>query len=227
MTISELTKELEAAVASQGNCGEDDKAAAKDVTKGALFALLKAVSLASKDDLSPERRQQLDETLMNQDATILKWPLLRSLSNATHYRAFLGLPKTMEQTRRFLTAISGGPKLQQILVEDLDISVIDNLQDLQWVEQVLQYMTGDGRRKKDLGGFVLQNKGSVRAALNKIKSRQKELEAANKSEATKKKPVEYEMERDIRVVDAERQAARASDFASLVEDALQKDGAKK
>ena len=220
MSISELTNVLEAAIASQGQCSEDEKAAAKDVTKGALFALLKAVSLASKDDLPPERRQQLDDTLMKQDTTILKWPLLRSLSIATHYRAFLGLPKTMEQTRRYLTTISGGPKLQQILVEDLDASEVDNLQDLQWIEQVLQYMTGDGRRKKDLGGFVLQNKGPVRAALNKLKSRQKEIEAAKKSETTMKKPVVYQMERDIRIVDAERQGARASDFSSLVEDAL-------
>ena len=153
-------------------------------------------------------------------AVLLKWPLLRSLSQATNYRAFLGLPQTMEQTRRFLTTVSG-KKSEEILVQNLDFAQISNPQDLIWVQDVLQFMTGDGRRKKDLGGFVLQDKGPVRAAINKARNREKQLQQESKAGKTVK-PIEHSMERDIRIVDQERQEARAKDFGSLIDTALQK-----
>eukprot|EP00580_Thalassiosira_gravida_P019854 CAMPEP_0201672446 /NCGR_PEP_ID=MMETSP0494-20130426/32223_1 /ASSEMBLY_ACC=CAM_ASM_000839 /TAXON_ID=420259 /ORGANISM="Thalassiosira gravida, Strain GMp14c1" /LENGTH=226 /DNA_ID=CAMNT_0048154077 /DNA_START=132 /DNA_END=812 /DNA_ORIENTATION=- len=222
MSLSQFEKKLETTIVSQEQSNDEAKANAKNVTKAALFTLLHAISIAPKDVLSAEKRDQLDGTL-TKHAPILKWPLMRSLSNPNHYRAFLGLPKTMEQTRRYLTVVSSA-KLEEILIKDLDVSIIDNAQDIRWAEQVLSFMMGDGRRKKDLGGFTLRDKGPVRAALNKIESRRKELE--EKSEVgkpiTKKNNVQYEMDRDVRIVDAERQATRASGVASLVDDALQK-----
>lgn len=221
MPILELAKELETVIASQEQSNDASKVNSKEVTKSVLFRLLQEISVAPKDELSAETRQQLDG-LLSKHATILKWPLLRSLSSPNNYRAFLGLPNVMEKTRRFLTTASSA-KLQEILVRDLDISIIENQQDLIWVEQVLTFMTGDGRRKKDLGGFTLQDKGPVRAALNKVKSQCKKLEEKSKVQQTQQKPVKYELERDVRIVDAERQSARVGDFASLVDDALQKD----
>jgi hypothetical protein len=163
---NELEKQLEANILAQESAPDDEtsKNAAKESTKHALFALLKAVS--PKDSLPPERRQEMDMFLMKH-ATVLKWSLLRSLSHAGHYRAFLGLSQTMEQIRRFLTAAKKS-KLGEILVRDVDWSTT-SLDTLNWVEQVLQFMTGDGRRKKDLGGFVLQDKGPIRAALKKVR----------------------------------------------------------
>ncbi|CAB9506587.1 expressed unknown protein [Seminavis robusta] len=226
--IASLQKDLAARIDEQNNAGETDIPTAKDATKSALFSLLEAVSAAPKDDLPVQVRQQVDDFLMA-NATILKWPLLRSLSWPKHYRAFLGLPKTMEQTRRFLTTVSSA-KLQDILVHNLDLSevAVGSQQDLVWMQDVLQQLTGDGRRKKELGGFVLLDKNAVRAAINKAKSRQKELQklkeqADTTAKATKvAKPVHYEMERDVRLVDQERQTARASDLSSLVDAALEK-----
>ena len=71
--------------------------ASKDGTKHALFQLLLHVSQASKDELDLGKRQALDNSIHN--VVELKWPLLRALEDPSKYRAFLGLPRTMEQTR--------------------------------------------------------------------------------------------------------------------------------
>jgi hypothetical protein len=131
----------------------------------------------------------------------------------------------MEQTRRFLTKISSA-KLRDILGENnLDLNAAINTQELIWVENVLQFMTGDDKRKKELGGFVLQDKSVVRGAINRTIQRRKELEKSAKAAAkssSKPETVQYELERDVRLVDQERELARASDFGSLIDKALQK-----
>jgi len=230
----------------------DDKTkilAAKDATKKALFALLQGVSddVLENNKLQPviEAKNQIDELLMKH-ATILKWPLLRSLSNISHYcSSFLALPKTMEQTRRFLTTISAA-KVEEILlltasvgaVPTNDFSDTSNPQELVWAQEVVYFMTGDGRRKKELGGYVLQNKGPLRAVLNKAKSRQNEIiiqqrlrcnnEPTTAPENTNYSPqlkgIAYQLERDVRIIDRERQERRAKDLHSHIDSALQKEG---
>jgi len=218
--------------------------AAKDATKAALFAILQDVSddVLKSNKLSViEARNKIDELLMKH-ATILKWPFLRSLSNISHYcPSFLALPKTMEQTRRFLTTISAA-KVEEILllaaVVPNDFSDISNPQELVWAQEVLYFMTGDGRRKKELGGFVLQNKGPLRAVLNKAKSRHSELqiqqqlrcnnEPTTAPQDTNYSPepigIAYKLERDVRIIDREREQIRAKNLGILVDSALQKKG---
>lgn len=222
-TIPELEKDLDAAIVFQEQTVDAGLADAKAATKTALFALLRAISAAPKEDLSAEARQLIDELLVSH-ATILKWPLLRALSVSEHHRALLGLPETLERTRRGLTTISSA-KLQEILVVDLDVARVERPQELAWVEQVLAFLTGDGRRKRDLDGFVLRDKGPVRAALNQAKRRRQVLARAEEGRAAASLPKSAacrEMEQDVRAADAERHAARARDFASLVDDAVRK-----
>jgi hypothetical protein len=204
-----------------GNDDEDAKRVAKDATKAALFELLLWISGAPKEDLTAEQRHLVDTALVGQDD--LKWPLLRALEDPQKYRAFLGLPMTMEQTRKYLCQISV-PKLKEIL-NNIDVSAASS-QDLTWVDKVLQFMTGDGRRKKDLGGFVLMDKSVVKAAINKASKRRKELEQASRvaeqasRAAGPQKKVEYEIERDVRVLDHERNEARAAAIGALIDKAV-------
>lgn len=226
--LQERTEEQKEAAKTSNNQEERIKAA-KDSTKSALFALLSAISQAPKDVLTPEARQKIDAELMEQTnagTAVLKFPLLRALQAPCHYRAFLGLPQTLEQTRRFMTQISAA-KLRDILGggDGLDLSNVTDIQELAWVEKVLHFMTGDDRRKKELGGFVLQDKSVVRGAINRAAQRRKDLEkAAKQAVISARKPVkvQYELERDVRLVDQERQQARASDFGSMIDDALKK-----
>jgi len=69
--------------------------------------------------------------------------------------------------------------MNNIMEEGLNKDLIACLepQTLQWVEQVLVFMVGAGRFKKDLGGFELKgpSKNKVKAAINLVKKRRKEL----------------------------------------------------
>jgi hypothetical protein len=230
----DLLKYLEQRIVEQketvkNSCDDEDKIkASKESTKSALFTLFSAISKAPKDVLTPEMRQQIDAELMvltkGGGATVLKFPLLRALQDPGNYRAFLGLPQIMEQTRRFLTQVSVA-KLRDILGENsLDLNAATDAQELVWVENGLQFMTGDGKRKKELGGFVLQDKSVVRGAINRATQKRKELEKSVKAAAKNTKPetVQYELERDVRLVDQEREQARANDFGSLIDNALKK-----
>jgi hypothetical protein len=220
------------------NDNEEEKQRAKDRTKSALFALLATISSAAKADLSPETRQQIDTELMSMvndttatknNVALFKWPLVRALEDPSHhYRAFLGLPKTMEQTRRFLTQISV-EKLREILGTNLGLGLasLTNVQEFTWVEEVLHFMTGDGRRKKELGGFVLLDKSVVRGALNHASRLRKDLEKNQRNQAKPsqdnkpaQREVQYELERDVRVIDQERAQARANGIGTLIDDAL-------
>eukprot|EP00579_Thalassiosira_antarctica_P013516 CAMPEP_0201933788 /NCGR_PEP_ID=MMETSP0903-20130614/32318_1 /ASSEMBLY_ACC=CAM_ASM_000552 /TAXON_ID=420261 /ORGANISM="Thalassiosira antarctica, Strain CCMP982" /LENGTH=147 /DNA_ID=CAMNT_0048473819 /DNA_START=51 /DNA_END=494 /DNA_ORIENTATION=+ len=137
----------------------------------------------------------------------------------------------MEETRRFLTTISTN-KITELLQDGLckNITTCNNAQTLQWVEQVLDFMSGAGRFKKDLGGFELKgtNKQKLKTAMNQVK---KSLKASATAQQTKAQPSSVGAnnnntssgnfaDRDIRLVDREREAARASGMASMVDQAL-------
>ena len=176
----------------------------------------------------PEDRESIDAVIMNHAKT-LKWPLLRSLEHPGHYRAFLGLPKAMEQTRKYVTEVSES-KLNEILLTNLvtNISTTTDPEELPWIEIVLRYMTGDGRRKKDLGGYILREKGTVRAAINKATKRRQELAAMGEtkqhsSSANNLLPsIQPDMERDVRLLDRERQESRTQGIHSMIDDAMRK-----
>jgi hypothetical protein len=142
----------------------------------------------------------------------------------------------MEETRRFLTQISQ-PKLQEIMKElqtNMNLQHISAISpsELQWIEQVLLYMIGDGKRKNELGGFVLSHKGVVRGAINKAVQCRSDIEhqarkeavavANNNNKESSKSEVTYEMQRDVRQIDEERQRARTAAVHALVDDALLK-----
>jgi hypothetical protein len=248
-TLQERIKEQqESSSSSKSKSDENEKQKQKEQTKSSLFALLATISSATKTDLSPETRQQIDTELMAcPNLALLKWPLVRALeyptsSSSSHYRAFLGLPKTMEQTRRFLTQISVD-KLREILGTATKHNLDDDLtstsptttvQDLKWVEEVLQYMTGDGKRKKELGGFVLLDKSVVKGAMNRVSRLRKDLEQKQKQQhqakeqsssqttTTKPRQVVQELERDVRVLDKEREQARGNAIGTLFDEALLK-----
>jgi hypothetical protein len=204
---------------------EDDKEA-KAATALALNNLLLRVSQTNKEEMAEKTRLELDAAIFD-DREALKWPLLNALKCCAHYRAFLGLPQTLEQTRRFLTCVSAN-KMGNILEEGLgqDLSTCHNPQTLQWVEQVLVYLTGAGRFKKDLGGFELKGpaKNKVKAAINQVNKRRKELEKTldtqTKSQSHPINAQDAEMVRDVRLDEQDRESARVSGIESMFDQAL-------
>jgi hypothetical protein len=95
---------------------------------------------------------------------------------------------------------------------------------------VLIIMTGAGKFKKELCGFDLKgpNKQKVKSAINRVKKRRGEVEkAATEALKAGRKPKASEananygfIDRDVRVTDSERGAARASDFGAMVDKAV-------
>jgi hypothetical protein len=231
MTTNDLLATVQAKVQEQQACSDSDdkeaKTRAKDATKDALHNLFHAVSESRKEDMPEQTRKEVDAALVA-DAEPLKWPLLHALKNCSLHRAFLGLPQTMEQTRRFLTTVSTN-KITELLSDGLckDILTCNNAQTLQWVKQVLEFMSGADRFKKDLAGFELQgpNKQKLKAAMNQVKK----LEKAAAAQQTKAQPSSVGAnktssgdfaDRDIRLVEREREAVRASGMAFMVDQAL-------
>ena len=198
---------------------------AKAAKAAALNDLLDSVSRAPKAELPESTRAEVDSALVELGVA-LKWPLIRSLERAASYRALLGLPRTMEQTRRYLTTVADA-KLRELFDQGLadDVAKCADSQTLVWVEEVLAFMTGAGRFKKDLGGFELRGQGKniVKAAINRTKKRRKELEkqsapaAERKSNARQK---EYVMDRDVRLEDREREQARSVSMAKMLDQSL-------
>lgn len=169
---------------------------------------------------------------------VLRWPAVRALEDPKHYRALLGLPQTKEQTRRYLTAIP--PQKCKEIMKNLSIQLLEAREkylggdhlpkdDLRWVEQLLSYLTGDGRLKKELAGFQLgqQQKQSVREMLNKAKQLRMDLTKESVSakidsgKANECKETVF-IDRDIRLEDKERESRRAADFASHFESVIKK-----
>lgn len=213
-------------------------ALAKLDTKAAVVELLLCIASIEKSTLKTEDREKLDQELhllatTKSTGPMLKWPLARALEDRRCYRAFLGLPCVMEETRRFLSTIKPAT-LEEILktciptVDDNNDSceVPDDSELLGWVEQVLSYMTGDGRRKKELGGFVMVpvGKNALRAAINRAKSqRLAATTIRNSQESTSTTPHTQAsavfIDRDVRVTDQERQARQSLDLFMLVDQA--------
>jgi hypothetical protein len=102
--LKELRAGLAQACAHQIACEGDGAQlpGAKSACADALHSLLAFVASAPKDELSAAVRAEIDNSIFD-DAATLKWHLLRGLQRTVLHRAYLGLPKSMEQTRRFLT----------------------------------------------------------------------------------------------------------------------------
>ena len=196
---------------------------ARTALSEALNALLSHVAA---NDLSEDERRQLDGAL-GPDAAALKGALLKALKLCALYRAFLGLPALMEETRRLLTAAPAkgvSSYLEEALCADID--TCGDPRALVCVQEVLRYMTGDGKLKKELGGFELSGpaKKSCRTAANRASKKFIAMEAEQRQQAIAGQPpgssapgnwnVTYttrttrEMDTDMRVEDAELARAR-------------------
>ena len=190
-----------------------------DKLPSAREALAEAVSKLLTDiawrDADEQERVALDVVLAPRAAE-LKGALLKALRVCGCARGFLGLPRLMEETRKLLTAAPA--KGVATYLEDAlcaDVAACEDARALAAVVDVMGAMLGQGRLKKDLGGFDLAapHKKSVRTALNRASKRLGELEAARaqqerEASAAARPPPKYEMERDVRLDDAEDAAAR-------------------
>jgi len=227
----QISAETDASLSDEHARKRLDEAKAK--SKAALMDILREISSTEKSCLALEDRKALDHELYmiladQETGNTLKWPLIRSLEHPYCYRAFLGLPEVMEQTRKFLTTIKAA-KVEEILKECIPLDTTKESEEISafdtcvWMEQVLSYMTGDGKRKKELDGFAMstQSKNHIRAAINRVKSRQDQL----KSSATSKiqndstqaiEQVAIIVDRDVRVLDQERETRRSLDLSKLV-----------
>eukprot|EP00656_Telonema_subtile_P017466 TRINITY_DN19368_c0_g1_i1.p1 TRINITY_DN19368_c0_g1~~TRINITY_DN19368_c0_g1_i1.p1 ORF type:complete len:278 (-),score=57.20 TRINITY_DN19368_c0_g1_i1:206-1039(-) len=163
-----LLAELTSLVAEFNACGDDKDAlaAVKPQVQEAVFALLSWISADNVCDGA------IDAALGEMGAAV-KWPLLRGLSFAHHHRAYLNLPQSMETTRKNLCSIPA-KKANEIVGADLQADMLKSEADrstFENVEEVLQFLTGAGRFKKDLGGVDLSTglKNVCRASINKAK----------------------------------------------------------
>ena len=132
------------------------------------------------------------------------------------HRGLLGLPRTLETTRVLLCAAPAkgvATYLETDLVADIKAST--DLRAMAAAHEVLSHhMQGGGRLKKDLGGSDLSvpAKKSVRSAANQAAKALEELTKVAREEeranAPAPKPRHYEMDRDVRLDDAEDEARR-------------------
>lgn len=211
--LAELQSRRNGVAAAEG----DALAPARDALADALAALL--YNVASRDAPEDERRT-LDSTLAP-DAAALKGALLKSLRVAALHRAFLGLPALMEATRRLLCAAPAkgvATYLEEALCADL--AACAEPRAVASVAEVLSFMAGNGRLKKELGGFDLAapHKKSVRTALNRATRRLAEVESAmRQASGPLPPPPKHEMERDVRLDDAEDAAAREASCVAAVD----------
>lgn len=214
-------------VAEQAACGDDKdaKAAAKAALGEALNNLLMLVAKANKDQMDASVRSELDTALLA-DAEGLKWPLLKGLKWCILHRAYLGLPNTMEQTRRYFTNISAN-KCKEILEEGLsaDLAKCEDSVELRWVEEVLVFMTGAGRFKKDLCGFELKGPGKniCKKMINQAKKRKQVLDGGiqcvRQGGKTSGKG-SGEIVKDFRLDEVERSTARTTGIETIFDQAL-------
>ena len=192
-----------------------------DKLPNAREALAEAVAdllldVASRDADEVELRAL--DTALAPHAVDLKGALLKALRVCACARGFLGLPALMEETRRLLCAAPA--KGCATYLEDAlaaDIAACTSLPMLRTVIDLLSFMQGQGRLKKELGGFDLPapHKKSCRTALNRATKQIDALEAAQAKRSTTiwnptnpAKPSVVEMERDYRLDEAEESTAR-------------------
>jgi hypothetical protein len=196
-----------------------ERDAASDKLPSAREALAEAVEALLSDVASREveetERRALDAALAPHAAS-LKGALLKALRVCSCARGFLGLPAVLEQTRRLLTA-APAKGVSTYLEDNLckDIGSCTDARALAAVADVQSALLGQGRLKKDLGGFDLPapHKKSCRTALNRATKALTELEAAERvaaaaSNASTRPAQRFHMERDVRLDDAEEAASR-------------------
>ena len=131
--------------------------------RAALSEALNALLLhVATNDCGEEERRELDGAL-SPDAAALKGALLKALKVCALYRAFLGLPSLMEETRRLLSAAPAkgvASYLEEALCADIDACADPRA--LVCVQEVLRYMSGDGKLKKELAGFEMSGPAKKR-----------------------------------------------------------------
>eukprot|EP00657_Telonema_sp_P-1_P008482 TRINITY_DN29744_c0_g1_i1.p1 TRINITY_DN29744_c0_g1~~TRINITY_DN29744_c0_g1_i1.p1 ORF type:complete len:152 (+),score=48.30 TRINITY_DN29744_c0_g1_i1:87-542(+) len=142
----------------------------------------------------------------------------------SHHRAYLGLPQTMELTRRFL-AKAPAAKAKEIVGEHLceDLGRCEDRGTLEDVQAVLKFMCGVGRFKKDLGGVDLSTalKQTCRTSINRATSVCGGFEVQRTVHSAKSQ--EYKIEcRDVRLDDADKAERQVADMSLLVDQALDK-----
>ena len=134
----------ETAATAQG----DAKKAANADLEAALKALLKDLAFREV----PEVEAQSVEAALCKHATALKLGLLRSLGVVALHRALVGLPGLLEQMRRMLAAV---PHTGAAAIVDKALGAeIEGCTDMQALEscmEVLEFLVGQGRLKKEMG----------------------------------------------------------------------------
>ena len=196
---------------------------AKPALSASLHSLLQHISI---HDIPEATRRGVDEELATKHATVLKWGLLRGLQRTDLARSYLGLPRTLEQTRIFLASVSLG-KANDILQTELgkNMDACQNADELKHAVEVVTFLIGHGRFKKDLGGVDLSKdaKRACRTAINRAgrlekvlmkqkMEREKALAKTPEQKISKAKDKVW-MERDVRVEDKEREMARKKTFS--------------
>lgn len=225
-----LMMELRDQIASYSKLNsKETQAVAKPILYAALHDLLRHISV---HEIPETTRLGVDEELSTKHATVLKWGLLRGLQYTDLARSYLGLPRTLEQTRIFLCSISAG-KTTDILQDELgkgidnfssedgdDVSA-DNADELKYVVEVMTFMTGHGRFKKDLNGADLSKdaKRICRTVINKAKTLEKGLRKKILEHRKGQKPSgpktskEVWIDRDVRVEDRESEERRKQAYS--------------
>ena len=231
-TLTRIWAARDAVKTLTANDGLSDKLpCAREELASAVQELLTEV--ASKDVGETERRA-LDGALAPH-ALDLKGALLKALRLCGCARGFLGLPALMEETRKLLCAAPAkgvATYLEEALCADIEnSSQSGDRRALAAVVDLMSFLTGQSletgkaRLKKELGGAELPtpHKKSCRTALNKASKALEALEtAARKEQAAARgattRPA-YEMDRDVRLDDAEeeerREAAKAEAMDKL------------
>ena len=194
----------------------DKLPSAREDLAEAMHSLLCEVSAT---DMAEVERRSLDAAL-SPHAADLKSALLKALRVCMCARGLLGLPALMEETRKLLCAAPAkgvATYLEQALCADIDNCsqprALAAVRDLMHIMTGTNPETGTPRLKKELGGHLLptSHKKSCRTALNKAVKALDALEAASReAQQARRPPPRVEMERDVRLDDAEDAARRTA-----------------
>ena len=164
--FSDLQTGVTTQLAALAAADDSSLTAARASLSDALNALL---LLVASTDVPEAERRALDASL-SAEAAALKGALFKALKDCALHRAFLGLPLLMEETRRLLTAAPAKGVATYLEVElCASIDACKDPRALVCVQEVLRHMAGDGKLKKELGGFELPgpSKKSCRTATNR------------------------------------------------------------
>ena len=179
------------------------------------------LSEVGANDVDEVERRALDGAL-SPHAAELKGALLKALRVVACARGFLGLPALMEETRKLLCAAPAkgvATYVEEALCADItrchDRRALAAVVDLMAVMSGNSLETGKPRLKKDLGGADLPppHKKSCRTALAKglealeAAARKEQQASGGKAAASARRS---EMDRDVRLDDADDAARRAA-----------------